>query len=543
MTDFFKREPDYQVSEIKRMREMFEAGRLSRRHFLHGMLAAGLSAGTAAAVITGSRDVQASTPKRGGVVRMAAAQHGPDDSLDPLLWKETLGYTRGRTHYNGLVQFNDDLTLRPELAKSWEVNSNATEFTFELERGVTFHDGKDLTADDVIYSMGLHMGEDSVSISKALVTMVREWKKLDSHTVRATLDTPNADLPAILGTFSFKIVQEGAHQMEGYFNKGIGTGPFMVEEFSPGIICRSKRNPNYFREGMPYADEVHTFGIGDPIARVNALLSNEIELAARIDRKAVPQIEESDNADVFSVVSNRFTELVLDLTKHPGNNPDFVLAMKHLMPRKSMLRKILKGQGALGNDHPVGPTFDMHCETLALREQDLDKAKFHLQKSGITEAQVDTSDAAVGGIDMCILAQAEAQKIGLNLKVNRTASDGYWGAVYRKTPFFMSTWSPRPTANMMLRLIVHSEAAYNESQFKNERVDELLDATLAETDVARRKEMFCEIQTIVSNEAGNIIPWHQAIVDGISTKVKGMPRVALNNLGGCEWPEFVWLDV
>ena len=79
--------------------------------------------------------------------------------------------------------------------------------------------------------------------------MVREWKKLDSHTVRAVLDSPNADLPAILGTFSFKIVQEGAHQMEGYFNKGIGTGPFMVEEFSPGIICRSKRNPNYFREG------------------------------------------------------------------------------------------------------------------------------------------------------------------------------------------------------------------------------------------------------------------------------------------------------
>ena len=94
----------------------------------------------------------------------------------------------------------------------------------------------------------------------------------------------------------------------------------------------------------------------------------------------------------------------------------------------------------------------------------------------------------------------------------------------------------------MLRLIVHSEAAYNESRFKNARVDELLDETLAETDVARRKEMFCEIQTIVSNEAGNIIPWHQAIVDGIATKVKGMPRVALNNLGGCEWPEFVWLD-
>lgn len=542
MSDFFGRGPGYRRSEVRRMRERFEAGGLGRREFMQGLLAAGLGATTAGALLAASRDARAATPRRGGVVRMAAAQHGPDDSLDPLLWKETLGYTRGRTHYNGLVQFNDDLTLRPELAKAWEVNGDATEFTFELERGVTFHDGKDLDADDVIYSMHLHLGEDSVSISKALVTMVREWKKVDRYTVKALLDSPNADLPAILGTFSFKIVQDGAHQKAGYFNRGIGTGPFMVEEFEPGIICRSRRNPDYFREGAPYVDEVHTFGIGDPVARVNALLSNEIELAARIDRKAIPQIEASDNASVFSQISNRFTELVLDLTRHPGNNPDFVLAMKHLMPRTAMLRKILKGQGALGNDHPVGPTYAMHCEALAQREQDLDLAKFHLRKSGITEAQVHTSDAAVGGIDMCILAQAEATRIGLDLQVTRNPSDGYWGTIYRQTPFFMSTWSPRPTANMMLSLIFHSEAAYNESKFRNERVDQLLLETLAETDTERRKEMFCEIQTIVSNEAGNIIPWHQAIVDGVATRVKGMPRVPLNNLGGCEWPEFVWID-
>ena len=176
------------------------------------------------AVITGSRDVRAETPKYGGLVRMASSQHGPDDTLDPLLWKGDLGYTRGRVHYNGLVQFNDDLTVRPELAKSWEVNSDATEFVFELERGVTFHDGKDLTADDVVYTMQQHLGEDSISIGKALVTMIREWKKVDKYTVKAVLDSPNSDLPIILGTFNFKIIQENAHDDPNYFNKGIGTG-------------------------------------------------------------------------------------------------------------------------------------------------------------------------------------------------------------------------------------------------------------------------------------------------------------------------------
>ena len=261
MTHYFKQDPNYQVSEVKRIKEMFETGRLGRREFLQGLLATGLTVSTATAVITGSRDVKAETPKRGGLVRMAGSQHGPDDTLDPLLWKETLGYTRGRVHYNSLVQFNDDLTVRPELATSWESNANATEFTFELERGVTFHDGKDFTADDVVYTMHQHLGEDSVSIGKALVTMVREWKKVDKHTVKVVLDSPNADLPIILGTFNFKIIQENAHDDPNYFNKGIGTGPFITTEFKPGIIDRAVRNPNYWRDG-PYLDEVHTFGIG-----------------------------------------------------------------------------------------------------------------------------------------------------------------------------------------------------------------------------------------------------------------------------------------
>ena len=217
--------------------------------------------------------------------------------------------------------------------------------------------------------------------------------------------------------------------------------------------------------------------------------------------------------------------------------------MKHLMPRKAMLRKILKGQGALGNDHPVGPTFDMHCEALALREQDLDKAKFHLQKSGITEAQVDTSDAAVGGIDMCILAQAEAQKIGLNLKVNRTASGRLLGSGLPQDALLHVHLEPpahgkhdaaphRPLGGGVQRIAVQERARGRASPTRPSR---------RRTSPGARR---CSARSrpSSSNEAGNIIPWHQAIVDGISNKVKGMPRVALNNLGGCEWPEFVWLD-
>ena len=133
---------------------------------------------------------------------------------------------------------------------------------------------------------------------------------------------------------------------------------------------------------------------------------------------------------------------------------------------------------------------------------------------------MDTSDTAVGGVDMCIIAQFEVQKIGLKLNLRRNLADGYWGTIFRQTPFYMSTWSPRPTADIILSLLFDCEAPYNESQFNSARVDQLLVDGRAQTDLALRSEIYCEIQTIIHNEAGNIIPWHQSIVDGAPSKVR-----------------------
>ena len=542
MHEFFKRENDYQASEVRRMQAEFERGTLNRRHFLQGMLATGLTLTSATAILSGSRDVMAETPKHGGRVRVAWDQHGPADTLDPNLFTSSIDYFRGRAHCNNLVQFQDDMTLGPDLAESWEVNSNATEFTFHLQKGVTFHDGKDFGADDVVYTMNRHLGENSVSKANSLVNMITEWKKLDAHTVKAVLETPNADLPVILGTFHFKILQDGADEKEGYFSKVIGTGPFMVEEFSPGIRTLSKRNPDYFREGRPYVDELEIFGITDAVARVNALISGEVQLMGVLDPKAIKQVEAADGVEVFSVESGAFTEIVAMLDRHPGNNPDFVMALKYLCRRERMVRSVMKGHGVVGNDHPIGPAYAMHCARLPQREYDLDKAKFHLQRSGITSAEVVTAEAAgTGGTDVCLLMQAEAQKIGLDLQVKRVASDGYWGNVWMNTPLHVSGWNMRPTANIMLTIQFHSEANWNESAYRNPRLDQILVETRAETDPGKRLDMFCEAQQLISDEAGNILPYHKNYIDAKASNLHGMSRVPLAGLGGAEFPEFIWL--
>ena len=530
----------YRASEMKRMREGFERGSLTRREFMQGLMALGIGATGAGAFLTASRDVQAMTPKRGGRLRFAWNVHGPTDTLDPILVIGATDYIRVRAYYNSLVRFNDDLTLSPEIAEEWSANDAVTEWTFKLRKGVEFHDGKTLDADDVIYSMNRHLGPDSVSKGKSLVSMVTEWKKIGQYTVKAIMDSPNADLPAALGTFHFKIVENGA---EGeYFHKPNGTGPFKSQEFNPGIRALGVRNENYWVDGRPYLDELETFAITDPSARTNAAIAGDVDVAGAPDPNAFKLIEESDNVELLSIPSANLTGIVCMMDRAPGNNPDFVLGLKYLQNRERIVRTLMKGHAIVGNDHPISPAYPDHCSELPIREYDPDKAKFHLQKSGISEATVLAGEVRPGVTDFCLMLQAEARKVGFTLNVKKVPTDGYWGTVWMNTPVCATGWNMRPSANLMLTLAYKSDAAWNESQWNHPRFDQLLLESRAEKDAAKRHEMYCEMQRLIRDEGGQLIPCHINYVDAVNKKVRGLGAVPLSNGSGCEWPEFAWLD-
>ena len=528
--------------QLKAMRELYEKGELTRREFTQGLLAGGLGVAAASAFVGASFDVRAATPKRGGKVRFAHDVHGPDDTTDPAMFDSSIDYIRGRCHYNGLLQFNDDLTVRPELAEEYDANSDATEYTFKLRKDVAWHDGKKLTADDVIYSMNRHLGEDSTSIAKALVAVIGEWKKVDNHTVKAILNSPNVDIPKILATFHFKIIQDGA---EGeYFQKPIGTGPFVCEEFTPGVRTISVRNENYWRDG-PNLDEIETFAITDVQARVNALLAGDVELIGAVDPKSFDLISESSNAELFSVEGGAYHNIVAMMDRHPGNNRDFVLALKYLQRRDRVVKSFLKGQGAIGNDQPISPVYPEHCTELPQRPYDPDKAKFHWKKSGISSSNLPPlyfGDTDPGMVDTCLLLERETKKIGMDLKLKKVSTDGYWTVVWANHELYGSGWNMRPTTNIMLTLVYATNSSNNESAWNNERFEKLLVASRSEQDPAKQKEMYCEMQQLIADECSTIIPAHRNYVDGKAKKVKGLKRVPLGPIGGDEWPEYAWLD-
>lgn len=507
----------------------------TRREVMKLAAATGVTLAVAESILISGNKAIAATPKKGGTVRMASNLHGPDDKLDPPLFTSTIDYTRGRATYNSLVQHSNELVPQPELAESFEPNANATEWTFKIRKDVTFHDGKKLTAEDVLYSMNRHLGENSTSVIKSVLGSVKEWKKSGSHEVKAIMNSPNADLPTLMGLFQTKIIQDGTT------GDGIGTGPFVMDSFEPGVKSVHTRNNNYWREGA-HLDAIEVTAITDPVARVNALIAGDVQMATVIDPKAFRQVESADGVTLLSTPAALQLGICCLKNSAPGNNDDFVKGMQFIQDRERVVKRILKGKGSIGNDTPIsgahGPDF---CSELPQRAFDPDQAKFHFKKAGVSSAQLFVAPVTSGIEDTCLLAQANAAKIGFDLQLKKVPTDGYWGAVWMKEPLNVVTWNMRPTANSQMAIQFGPGAAWNDTFWNEPKMGKLLTAALAELDPAKRHDMYCEMQTLIHNGSGMVIPAFSNINDGIANNVMGVPTVPLGQLGGCEWPEFVWL--
>jgi peptide/nickel transport system substrate-binding protein len=371
-----------------------------------------------------------------------------------------------------------------------------------------------------------------------LLASVSEWKKVDSHTVKAILSTPDSELPAKLGEKQAKIVKKDTTD----FKKGNGTGPFLLKSFEPGLKSTHARNKNYWREG-PNLDALEITAITDPIARVNALIAGDVQLITRVDAKGIRLIDQADGVHVNSTPSGTYGGICCLKNTPPGESDDFVKGMQYIQDRERIVRSFLKGHGMVGNDHPISPAYgEDHCRELPQRKYDPDKAKWHLNKSGYSSAELYVTPVISGIEETCLLMQANLKKIGFDLKIKKVPTDGYWGAVWMKEPLNVVTWNMRPTANAMLSIQFAPGAAWNDTFWNNERFGELLKLSLAETDPVKRHAMYCEMQTLVHNGSGMVIPYHVNVLDGVNDKIHGIPNQPLADLGGCEWPEFAWME-
>lgn len=481
----------------------------------------------------------AATPKRGGAIRVAGYASSTADTLDPAHASNSTDYSRLFMFYNGLTVFDEHLNPLPDLAVSVESN-DATVWTIKLRKGVTFHDGSPFTSSDVVYSLARHKDPKTSSVVRPIAEQMKEIKATGPLEVQITLAAPNSELPTILAIYQFVIVKNGTTN----FNKGIGTGPFLCKEFSPGVRSVAMRNPSYFHPGRPYLDRVTFFGITDNSARVNALLSGDIDIAAGIDALSTRQIKAAKGFEVFESKSGNYTDLIMHLDAPRTGNPDFIMAMKYLQDREKIKSSVFLDYAVIANDQPVDPTNPYYCNDIPQRTLDLDKAKFHLKKAGLGGSTIPLicSPAATGSVDMAVIMQNTARGAGLNIDIRRVPADGFWSNYWLKAPFVYGNINPRPSANILLTLFFKSTAPWNESHWKSPTFDKLLVEARAQTDIAKRKQLYCEMQRLIHDEAGIGIPVFISDLDAHSSHVKGLRPIPTGDLMGFNFAQNVWLD-
>jgi peptide/nickel transport system substrate-binding protein len=511
----------------------------SRRDLLKMLMAGGMQATLAGSVATLATSVHAQTPRNGGRIRVAGTASSANDTLDPAKQSSGTDYARGFMFYNGLTYLDGTLTPQPQLAEEFSTQDART-WVFKLRRGVTFHDGKPLTPADVVFSIMRHKDAATASRAKVLAEQIEAVTATGPNEVTFRLSSPNADLPVILGTYHFHIVKEGTTD----FTAGIGTGPYKVKEFKPGVRSIAVRNENYWKPNRPYLDEIEFVGITDEPARVNALLAGQLDLISAVDPRSVERVKATGKYTVFETKSVSYTDLVMRLDRTPGNSPDFVLAMKHLFNREQMVKSIQLGHGVVANDQPIAATNRFYFKGLAQRPYDPEKAKWHLQRANIGSSPVPVvaSPAATSSVEMALVLQQAAQQIGLNLEVKRMPADGYWSTHWMKHPVGFGNINARPSADLALTLFFKSDAPWNEAGWKNEKFDQLLVAARGETDQAKRAQMYADMQVMIHHEGGIGIPMFLSSLDGHNSKLKGLSPIPLGGMMGSSFAEHVWLD-
>ena len=496
-----------------------KSSQVSRREFMQGMIATGMT--VASATSLWSTEVMAQSPKKGGHFRIAKGHGGTTDTLDPGHHENGFTIAMVQAVNNYLTEIDGAGGVVPELAENWESSADASTWTFKLRQGVTFQNGKDVTAEDVVASINHHRGEATQSAAKPILADISEIKADGSHTVVVNLNGGNADFPFIVSDYHVPIKPANADGTMDW-ESGVGCGAYSMKKFDPGVRLDLEKNPNYWKSDRGHFDSIEQIAITDPASRTNALVSGESDAIDRVDLKTVSLMERNKAIKIHQVLGTQHFTFPMNMGIAPFDNVDVRRALKHAINRQEIVDKVLQGYGEIGNDHPIGPLQQYFATDLAQTPYDPEMAKEFLKKAGMDSLSVDfhVSDAAfAGAVDAAVLYAEHAKPAGININVVREPNDGYWGSVWMKKPFVASYWSGRPTVDWMFATAYASGVPWNESFFENERFNELLVLGRAELDDTKRAEIYFEAQKIVNDEGSSVVPMFASYVFATNEKV------------------------
>ncbi len=513
----------------------------SRRGLVMGaggvVMTAGLTAcgGGSAPAPSGGDTGAAGSPKKGGNFRLGVTGGGSKDMMDGQNIVTKPDQARLVTAFETLLEFDDNYQLQTTgLAESVEAD-NPKQYTIKLRDGITFQNGKPLTADDVIYSLQrIGTQKNGLTGFAATATMdIKNLKKLDNLTVRLPLLSPDSTIPQTLASYTFGMVPKGYEAFKGDPSTQIGTGAYKLKSFTPGQQSVSERYDGYWRDA--YFDQVTITDFSDSTAQINALKGGQIDAMTDLPANQVNAVKSSGVEALISQTGG-WIPICMAIDMPPFDDPKVRQAMRLIIDRQQILDQIGSGHGQIANDlySPFDAGYD---KDLPQREQDIEQAKSLLKSAGKEGLTVDlhTTNGASGMVELASVFASQAKQAGVNISVKNDPN--YYGDAYLKLAFSVDFWGTRGYLNQVQQGSLPS-SPYNETHWppksgEGSNFGDLYKQALAETDDAKRADIQHEMQKAEYDIGGYIIPYFNSLIDGHSSKVAGLkPSKGTLNLAG-----------
>lgn len=486
---------------------------------LGALAALSLSACGVQAPMSIPQQARTGTPSPGGTMRIARPAASAAETLDSA---SSLGaYEYLGALFNRLVKMDEEGQTVPDLADDWDSDASALVWTFHLRGGVRFHDGKELTAEDVVYSIR-HVLDPDVGSPQAgtLESMFGpdDVTAVDKHTVRFFLQTANAEFPSLLTSYHCYIIPEGSAAEIG--RTGVGTGPFKLESYTPAGAGVVVANEDYF-EGRPVLDRIEFYSIQDTTARVNALLAGQVDLIAQtnLDHPTARVVTGTEGTTVARMENAQWYTIPMLYTSDEFSDVRVRQAMKYAYDPQALLQTALQGEGDAGWDNPVPPGLAGRLEHN--REYDPERAKSLLAEAGMEgfSTRLYTSSYEANLTPIATAYADQAAEAGIDLQITNVSADSYYTETWMQVPLMVSYFATGRPLDQLLNQIFRTDSGYNESAWSNEEFDNLLDGARADVNESSRMQKYMDAQQLIIDESPHMTPIFGDRLVGLSEKV------------------------